>query len=229
MTTIATLGRNYVLVFFIMYRVYILLIALCLSLPAFAGFYRWVDENGRVHYSDNIPPDQTAQGHRELDPEARPVLEVYPAKTPEQLKQEKLAALQAEQRSKESERQAALDRALIESFTSIDQIDALAKERLGTIDGKMQETQRKLQKVEARLKQTEKRKAWFRESGRPVPSQIRLNIKEYHHQIELYEKDLTRHMEKRKTTLAKLQQDKQRFIELQSELKQAEPAGEAAE
>lgn len=202
-----------------MYRAYILLILMGLSIPAAtAGFYRWVDENGRVHYSDNIPPSETAQGHSELDPEGRAVVETRPAKTPEEIRQEALASLETQKHQEEVDRQSAIDRALINSFTSVDQIDALATERLSTIDGKMQETRRKLDKVKARLQRTEKRKTWFDNADRRVPTQIKLNIKEYHKQIALYEKDMARRMEKRQTTVAKLKKDKQRFIELQAEL-----------
>lgn len=35
---------------------------LCLfSLPAYAGLYKWTDEQGKVHYSDVPPPKQSAQ------------------------------------------------------------------------------------------------------------------------------------------------------------------------
>lgn len=33
------------------------LLALCASLPAAAEIYRWVDDNGRVHFTDQPPPN----------------------------------------------------------------------------------------------------------------------------------------------------------------------------
>lgn len=204
-----------------MYRITLFLIIACLSVPASAGFYRWVDENGQIHYSDNLPPNQSGQGHAELDQLGRSVRHTNPAKTADQLQQEAQASLLAQEREEAAQRQSSLDRALINSFTSTDQIDALANERLSTIDGKMQETQRKLDKVRERLTRTEKRKDWFENQKKPVPSQIKANIREYHKQVSLYEKDLELHRVKRATTVAKLLKDKQRFLELQAELSQS--------
>lgn len=39
---------------------------LLLSSSAIAGLYRWIDENGNVHYSDKIPPIAIKHGHIEL-------------------------------------------------------------------------------------------------------------------------------------------------------------------
>jgi hypothetical protein len=36
---------------------------LVLSAPAAAKVYRWVDENGEVHYSESLPPDFKDKGH----------------------------------------------------------------------------------------------------------------------------------------------------------------------
>ena len=40
---------------------FLLLVLLVASLPAGAGVYKWTDAQGRVHYSDNPPPEAKAQ------------------------------------------------------------------------------------------------------------------------------------------------------------------------
>ena len=40
---------------------FLLLVLLVASLPASAGVYKWTDAQGRVHYSDNPPPEAKAQ------------------------------------------------------------------------------------------------------------------------------------------------------------------------
>jgi len=45
----------------------LLLSCLAYSSAAYSGLFRWVDENGNVFYSDNIPPLAVKHGHIELN------------------------------------------------------------------------------------------------------------------------------------------------------------------
>lgn len=45
---------------------YIFLILTLFPLCAQAGYYRWVDKKGVVHYSSSVPPSYSQQGHTEL-------------------------------------------------------------------------------------------------------------------------------------------------------------------
>ena len=45
---------------------HIFLVAIIFPLCAQAGYYRWVDKNGVVHYSSSVPPSYSQQGHTEL-------------------------------------------------------------------------------------------------------------------------------------------------------------------
>lgn len=69
--------------------------------PAQARMYRWVDENGQVHYSDRIPPKYANKERKEFDTEGRVISVVQAAKKEAQLAaQEKKAAAEG-QRHKE--------------------------------------------------------------------------------------------------------------------------------
>jgi len=46
-------------------------LALCLALPAFAQMYKWVDQNGRVQYSDK-PPPTNIKSERLRNPQSAP-------------------------------------------------------------------------------------------------------------------------------------------------------------
>ena len=43
-----------------------LLLVSALSSVCYGELYRWVDQDGKVHYTDSIPPDQVQSGHTEL-------------------------------------------------------------------------------------------------------------------------------------------------------------------
>ena len=43
------------------------LLVLIFSTTAYGKLYKWVDEDGKVHYSDKMPPDQIKREHQELN------------------------------------------------------------------------------------------------------------------------------------------------------------------
>lgn len=91
--------------------------------------YRWVDEQGRVHYGDHIPSKDAGLGSVELDKQGRVKKE-----TPRtRLSPEERARLEAEQRRREEARrqdeaQQRRDRALLTTYVDETEID-LARDR----------------------------------------------------------------------------------------------------
>ena len=87
-------------------------LALCLLvLPAWAGLYKWTDENGKVHYSDQPPPGDVKKSETvkqpKLAPSAPAVAGAKPsdtAKTPAQqemdFRKRRLEAAEAEAKAK---------------------------------------------------------------------------------------------------------------------------------
>jgi len=51
-----------------------------------AGMYKWTDDKGAVHYSDQMPADAVNKGTTVFDKQGRPVKKIDAAPTPEQLK-----------------------------------------------------------------------------------------------------------------------------------------------
>lgn len=112
--------------------------ALALAAPASAATYKWVDENGKVHYGDKLPPEQINKGSVQLDKNAVPIKRIEPAPTPEQRR----AKAEEEARQKELARERDLlerrDRALLATYTTESEIDLARKRALATIDAQVQ-------------------------------------------------------------------------------------------
>ncbi|MGL5004491.1 MAG: DUF4124 domain-containing protein, partial [Casimicrobium sp.] len=60
------------------------LAVLAASPACFAQLYKWTDENGKVHYSDTVPPTATDRARKELRSDAQVKKEVDRAPTPEE-------------------------------------------------------------------------------------------------------------------------------------------------
>lgn len=66
-----------------------------MSGPALAQkLYKWVDEDGNVHYSDQVPPDQVKQAREELNDQGVVVERTARAPTLEELAEQRLIAAQ---------------------------------------------------------------------------------------------------------------------------------------
>jgi len=128
--------------------------------PAFAAMYRWVDSNGRVHYSDTMPPDQAGKGHRELDRKGRVVNEVEQVRTSEEDRRRAEAARrQAQEEERQALEQTRRDRALLTSYTSEEEIDLvrdraleLEKLQIDSLQAQMKNAKEKLDYANGEIK-----------------------------------------------------------------------------
>jgi hypothetical protein len=90
-----------------------------------AAMFRWVDGNGRVHYSDTPPTTYQRSGGAELSKQGNVI-----KRTQSEAERQAEAARQAELKRQqiEQQKQAQLDRALTQTYTSEAEID-LARDR----------------------------------------------------------------------------------------------------
>ena len=109
-------------------------VALLHGLPARAATYKWVDEQGVIHYTDKMPPEAVNKGNVELNKQGVPIKKTDPALTAEQRRQQELQAEQQRQIARQAEEVARRDRALLSSFTSEAEIDLSRKRGLQTIE-----------------------------------------------------------------------------------------------
>lgn len=119
------------------YRVPLLCyIALTLFLiqPATAKLYKWVDDNGKTHYTDKLPPEQAQNSRSELNKEGVEINRVGRAKSPEQIAQEKELERLRKEREKVIEKQKADDKVLLNTFRSEDDIIMAMEGKLTAID-----------------------------------------------------------------------------------------------
>lgn len=99
-----------------------------------AGLYRWVDENGNVTYSDQVPPDQTGGGHTELNQGGIRVREVGPAMSAEEAASYRAAETQRRAEQQRAEQQREADLTLLRSFPTQDEIAMARDGKLNTYD-----------------------------------------------------------------------------------------------
>jgi hypothetical protein len=106
------------------------IVAILVCSPAQAQLYRWVDADGKVSYSDKIPPQATGLGHAELNKQGTTVKVAPPAKTAAELLAERDAILKKQQLETEAKYQAALEQNLLDTYSSVNDLVTTYESRL---------------------------------------------------------------------------------------------------
>jgi Domain of unknown function (DUF4124) len=109
-----------------------------------ARSFRWVDNNGGVHYGDNVPPEYASQSRAELNPQGVALREV-----PRQLSPSEAAA--AQQAAAELAKRRQHDSFLLTTYTHVHDIEQLRDERVALIDGQMDIARVSINAVNLRL------------------------------------------------------------------------------
>lgn len=136
-----------------------LLLALLLCVPAApvlaATLYKWVDEDGAVHYSSQLPPKQSSREHQQLNSQGVVVSTKEAAKTEEELAEAARAADEAREAERLKKIQDGKDRVLLLTFSSEREIELARDNRIEVIDsvirlinGSIETTQEKLDKLQ---------------------------------------------------------------------------------
>ncbi|RDH82071.1 MAG: DUF4124 domain-containing protein [endosymbiont of Escarpia spicata] len=170
------------------------------SLPVNAGkLYKWVDESGRVHYSDSMPPEDVRREHTYMDERGLTVNKVGAAKTQEEIEQqEALKRLQKEQQVLIKEQQAA-DRVLLRTFRSEDDILMARDGQLRAVDLSLQVINSNIRQLKSKLEEMQRNAASLELSGEAVSAEYlqridrkRQSLKESYQSIVHRERDKNR-------------------------------------
>lgn len=131
---------------------------LVLSFASSAEIYRWVDENGNVHFSDRYTRESTPLERHVLDSRGNLVEVLHRQRTVAELEQHRarLAAMTTE--AEKRRRQDDYDRYLLGSFESLQDLESLRDERLQIRDAQITDLKAEVETLAARVaRENEKR------------------------------------------------------------------------
>jgi len=166
-----------------------LILLLALPISAMGGkMYRWVDAEGRVQYSDRVPPEQQAKGHSRLDKSGIELETVEAAKSKEEVQKElarekALKRLRAEQQ-RLIDKQKAADRVLLRTFRSEDDIKMARDGKLTAIDVHIQVIRGNIKRLKNRLEELQKGAADMERQGRTPSKNYLHDMTSLHQQIK---------------------------------------------
>lgn len=181
--------------------------------------YRWVDENGVVHYGDHVPPEY-AKTERKVINEYGITVDTLPAqKTEEQLvEQRRLEALaEAERRRQQVVEQR--DAVLLSTYLSVEEIEALRNRRKELLDGQIRVTEIYLSNLREKLRKLQADASRFQPynsdpNAPPIHDWLAKELSNTLNSILVYEKTLDDTRVQQSEIVAKFDEDIDRFKHL---------------
>ena len=190
----------------------LLLLLLISNSPSYAKkMYRWLDENGRVFFSDQVPPDQVQHQRETLNEKTRVLNRLEKAKTVDELNlQKRLETLRKEQ-AKIIAKQMSNDKVLMATYRSTDDIKRAKDNKLALLNGEKKVLEVNKQRLEQQLQQQQQQAANHERNAQTIPEKLLKDLASTRQQIDFATQELDRHEQKRQTVEQTFNADIARF------------------
>ncbi|MEY4768773.1 MAG: hypothetical protein RL637_1412 [Pseudomonadota bacterium] len=187
--------------------------------------YRWVDEQGRVSFSDQVPPTQAQHQRETLDKNAQVISVTEKAKTKEQIEMDKRLTLLRRQQEQIIAKQNAEDKALLSSFIKLEDMDANHQNKLKAFAAQEQDKQKQIKKIETDIANLQTEAAGYEKKGQKAPADLLRRIESNQKDIEKIKIAILGINQDRNQFQNKYIVDRQRFIHL-SQIRRIAPVNE---
>jgi len=158
--------------------------AILLAGPALAErAYKWVDEQGNVQYTNQLPPEAALTERKEINDQGR-VIKVYkaPLTAAEKAEAQRLAELEAKKKER-AEKRAIHDRSLLATYSSKEDMLKAQETKISMVQGLVQLTYSRIRSMQERLLALTEDAASYERSGKELPFTLQHQIKNLRDQI----------------------------------------------
>ena len=195
------------------------------ALPAVAaGMYKWTDDQGMVHYSDQMPADAVNKGGTVFDKQGRQIKKIDPTLTPAQIKAKEAEDEHLRQLAKAQEEKSRRDIALTHSYTSEEEIDFARSRALLAIESQLKSAETYIADLTKRQQELKKDKLAY--ATKPVPATLDNELTALDEELARQDKVLAQRRAEIAAINAKYESDKLRWREIRSD--QGKPPSPAA-
>ncbi len=179
-----------------------------------AATYKWIDDQGVVHYTDKLPPEAINKGNVQLDKYGVPIRRTDPAMSPEQRKRIADEEARAQQLARDREVVDRRDRALLATYTMESEIDLARRRALSTIEQQIQSATAYTGQLTKRKADIGQRKAAL--GDKPVPAVLEREIANIDSELARQDELLASKQKEIAVVNARYDADKKRWRELRA-------------
>jgi len=195
----------------------ILMMSTLFMASAQAGLYRWIDENGVVHYGDKVPAKYLKQEHDELNEQGTTVKKHDRAMSAAEKADKKREEAERKRLENEKRAQALRDRVLTDTYTTERDLVAARDARLDAIDSQLQLSKDIIESSKVNVTKTEELIERIKKSGRMVPEVTYAKLEREKLQLATQQGVQQGHRIKREEVIVQFNDYIERFRELMAE------------
>ncbi|KJV30256.1 hypothetical protein VI06_08455 [Aquitalea magnusonii] len=151
----------------------LLILLSCGAAMADGGLYKWVDDAGKVHYSDAPPLQHQKQGVAELNRQGVVRKQAESEQARQQREASEAVRKQEQQRQLDSAR---YDKSLLESYRSVDELRQDREKQLGILQASLDAQYSRMKTLNLQLRDMLKEQTVNQQQHRPVPAGLQHNI-----------------------------------------------------
>ena len=190
------------------------------AIPATAaGMYKWTDDQGVIHYSDQMPADSVNKGGVVIDAQGRRIKKIDATLTPAQAKAKEVEDEKARIIAKTQEDKMRRDIALTHSYTSEDEIDFARNRALLAVESQLKSAEAYVADLTKRQAELKKNKLAY--GDKPVPGTLDSELSSLDEELVRQDKVMTQRRTEITAIHAKYESDKLRWREIRTDQKAA--------
>jgi len=166
-------------------------------LMAHAKMYKWVDEDGQMHFGDRIPPKYQVKEHQELNELGVTMKHQKAAKTAEEKAEEKRLAKEKNQADLIVKKQKQRDRVLLDTYTTERDLVVARDSRIEAIESQIQLADSIIKDSNDKIATMEKQVTQIKASNRDIPPALFERIDNQKQQVKVQSRVKENHEKRR--------------------------------
>lgn len=194
-------------------------VLLSVSFSAQAKLYRWVDEDGQMHFGDKIPPKYLVKEHDEFNEHGVRTKHREAAKTPAEKAEEKRLQKEKEKAAIVAKKKKQRDRVLLDTYTTERDLIVARDSRLDAVDSQIRLAETIISDSNKNTESLEKQVTKIKASNREVPLDLYTRIDNEKQQIAVQTRVMKNHIKRRDEITVQFNDYIERFKVLKAEQK----------
>ena len=186
--------------------------------------FKWIDNDGHVHYGNRVPPEYSKQERKVINERGRTIQVYDAAKTPEQRQHERALAKTAASEKVIAEKQAVRDRSLLATYSSEQDMLSAKDGKVASVDALLQLTSSRIESMNARQLVLTEEAATYERSGKALPASLESQLNNLRKQIIVNEAFIKEKEQERADIHVTFDADIERYIELTANIPDAKPS-----
>ena len=182
-----------------------------------AKMYKWVDEDGQMHFGDKIPQKYQVKEHEELNERGMKVKHQEAEKTPQEKAEQQRLEQERKKAAFEAEKQKKLDRVLLDAYDSENDLITARDSRLDAVATQVQLSEAIISESNKKIKTMEEQVAQIKVSGRKVPDNLYKSLENEKQQVATQTRVMKTHKKRGEEISLKYNGYIKRFREAQAQ------------